>query len=229
MDMSPPPPYRIETERLVIRCWQPRDAPLLQEAIEASVDHLRQWMPWAHEEPKTLDERIDLLRHFRGQFDHGRDFIYAIMAPDEQRVLGGTGLHTRVGDDAFEIGYWIRADAVGNGYATEATATLTAVAFSACGVDRVEIHVDPANAASLRIPERLGYICEARLRRRLPPVMRAGLPATWPSTRWWPRSSTSPLPAPPGTPRSTAGVGRQDPHGSAASAACDRVPERARC
>ena len=175
--MPPPPPYRIETERLVIRCWQPHDAPLLQEAIEASIDHLRQWMPWAHEEPRTLDDRIDLLRHFRGQFDHGQDFIYAIMASDEQRVLGGTGLHTRVGDDAFEIGYWIRADAVGNGYASEATATLTAVAFRVCGVDRVEIHVDPANTASLRIPERLGFTCEARLRRRLPPVVTGGPPA----------------------------------------------------
>ena len=29
---GPPAPYRIETERLVIRCYEPRDAPLLKAA-----------------------------------------------------------------------------------------------------------------------------------------------------------------------------------------------------
>jgi RimJ/RimL family protein N-acetyltransferase len=32
----------------------------------------------------------------------------------------------------------------------------------------MEIHVEPGNAASLRIPQKLGYREEARLRRRLP-------------------------------------------------------------
>jgi len=163
-----PPPYRIETDRLVIRCWNPPDAPLLDEAITSSLDHLRPWMPWAVEEPRTLDERIELLRTFRGRFDLGDDFAYAIFSPDEARVLGGTGLHTRVGETAFEIGYWIRADATGDGLATESTAALTRVAFELCGAERVEIRVEPANEASAAIPRRLGFVEEATLRRRLP-------------------------------------------------------------
>src|SRR5439155_22043403 len=63
------PPYRIETERLVIRCWEPQDAPLLKEAIDSSLDHLRPWMPWAREEPQSLAQKVELLRHFRGRFD----------------------------------------------------------------------------------------------------------------------------------------------------------------
>jgi RimJ/RimL family protein N-acetyltransferase len=166
----PPPPYRIRTERLTIRCWEPRDAPLIGEAIDTSLDHLRPWMPWAHEEPRPLPDRIDLLRSFRGRFDLGEDFVYGVLERDGEQVVGGSGLHTRVGAGALEIGYWIRASHVGRGYARETTAALTTVAFRVCGVERVEIHVDPANAASLRVPRALGFAEEGTLRRRLPSV-----------------------------------------------------------
>ena len=153
----------------MIRCWSPADAPHNREAVVASLDHLRAWMPWAHGEPKTVEEQAELLAWFQERFAGGEDFVYGIFDPDETEVLGGTGLHTRVGDDAFEIGYWIRADRVGAGLATEATAALTRVAFELCGVDRIEIHVDPQNGRSAAIPIRLGYPEEARLRRRLVP------------------------------------------------------------
>jgi len=170
------PPYRIESERLVVRCWEPRDAPLLKDAIDTSLDHLRPWMPWALDEPQTLEEKIDLLRRFRSRFDAGEDFVYGIFSADESEALGGSGLHTRAGDGAFEIGYWLRVGATGRGIATEAVAALTHVAFAVCNVDRVEIRVDPENEPSLRIPRRLGYLEEARLRRRLPARSPGGPP-----------------------------------------------------
>jgi RimJ/RimL family protein N-acetyltransferase len=161
------PAYRIVTERLVVRCWDPADAPQLKEAIDSSLEHLRAWMPWAHNEPQTLEEKIALLRGFRGQFDRDEDFVYAIFDRDESRVLGGTGLHTRIGEHAREIGYWIRADAEGMGYVTEAVAALTRVGFELEGLERIEIRVEPENTRSRRIPERLGYAEEATLRGRI--------------------------------------------------------------
>ena len=161
------PGYRIETPRLVLRCWNPEDAPLLQVAVEDSREHLAPWMPWAREE-KTLDQQIELLREFRGKFDLGEDFIYGIFDLGERRVLGGTGLHKRAGDNSREIGYWIHVDHVGQGLATEASAALTKVAFEVDRVDRVEIHCAPANARSAAIPEKLGFVHEATLRQRLP-------------------------------------------------------------
>ena len=167
MGTSADPPYRITTERLTIRCWEPRDAPLLKEAVDTSLEHLRPWMPWARDEPRPPEERIALLRRFRGEFDLGRDFVYGIFDRDESQVVGGTGLHTRVGEDAFEIGYWIRASRAGEGLATEAAAALTRVAFDVCGVDRVEIRTDPANVASAAVARKLGFAEEATLRRRI--------------------------------------------------------------
>jgi RimJ/RimL family protein N-acetyltransferase len=157
----------VRTPRLALRCWSPADAPLLAEAIESSLEHLRPWMPWAAEEPKSLADRVRLLRTFRGEFDLGRNFVYAIFDPEETSVLGGTGLHPRADDDSLEIGYWIRVDRVGGGLATEASAALTRVAFEVCAVDRVDIRCDPANAASRAVPRKLGFAEEATLRRRL--------------------------------------------------------------
>jgi RimJ/RimL family protein N-acetyltransferase len=161
------PPYRIVTERLVARCWEPRDATLLKDAVDTSIEHLLPWMPWAADEPQPLEQKIELLRQFRGNFDLGRDFVYGIFSRDEAEAVGGTGFHTRIGPEAYEIGYWIRASRAGEGLAREATAALTRVAFELTDVERIEIRCDPDNLRSRAIPRKLGYTEEATLRQRL--------------------------------------------------------------
>lgn len=164
------PAYRIETSRLCLRCYAPADAPLLDAAIAASLDHLRQSMNWAREEPMSRAARVELLRGFRARFDLGQDFVYGVFSSDQERILGGAGLHPRIGPSALEIGYWIRADATRRGYATEVAAALSRVAIEVEGVRRIEIHCDPHNHGSRRVAEKLGYRHEATLKRRLPPL-----------------------------------------------------------
>jgi RimJ/RimL family protein N-acetyltransferase len=165
---GPPAPYRIETERLVIRCYEPRDAPLLKDAVDSSLDHLRPWMPWAEDEPQTLEEKTDLLRSFRAQFDSGDNFVLGVFSADESRLIGGSGLHPRLDPGGLEIGYFVRADATRQGYITESTAALTRVGFEICQADRIEIRIEPGNEASFGVPRKLGFTEEATLRRRLP-------------------------------------------------------------
>ena len=162
-----PPPYRIETERTVMRCPEPGDAKLLQEAITASLENLRQWMPWAASEPETVADKAQRLRGFRGKFDLDEEYMYVIFTPDESKVIGCTGLHPRVGPNAFEIGYWVHSDHVNQGIATEIAGALVKVAFEICAVDRVEIHCDPRNLSSARVPEKLNFTHEATLKQRL--------------------------------------------------------------
>jgi RimJ/RimL family protein N-acetyltransferase len=147
--VTAPAPYRIETERLVVRCYDPEDAALLKEAVDSSIEHLRPWMPWARLEPQTLDEKVELLRGFRSRFDRG-------------------------GEGSLEIGYFIRADSIGQGLATEVTAVLARVGIEKCGVERIDVQVEPANERSLRIPRKLGFTQEAVLRRRLDPQENGG-------------------------------------------------------
>jgi RimJ/RimL family protein N-acetyltransferase len=164
------PPRRVLTERLLIRPYAPDDAPALKEAVDSSLEHLRAFMDWAWAAPEPVGVVRKRLRTFRDAFRHGDDWIYGLFEPDGSGLVGGAGLHRRVGPEALEIGYWIRASHVRRGLATEAAAALTRLAFEWCGALRVEIHVDPANTASLAVADRLGYVREATLRKRLPPI-----------------------------------------------------------
>ncbi len=156
--------YRIETERLVIRCYQPEDAAMMHSSITDSIDHLRPWVPFAREQPRELSWMISTIRSFRGQFDLGQNAVYAIFDKDETEQLGGTGLHNRIGRDAREIGYWINVRHVNQGYATEAVSALIKVAFDIEQLLRLEIRCAPGNLASRRIPERLGFQHELTLK-----------------------------------------------------------------
>jgi RimJ/RimL family protein N-acetyltransferase len=164
--MTANPPYRLLTPRLLLRCWNPEDAPLLAELVARNLIHLRPWMAWASEENASVDFQYQRLRKARARFDQDEDYIYGIFSRQEQFAIGSTGLHTRVGDEALEIGYWIDRNHTNQGLATEASAALTRVAFEIIQVARVEIHCDPANLASAAVPRKLGYTYEATLRQR---------------------------------------------------------------
>ena len=162
------PAYRIETARLIIRCYQPSDAALLADSVRESVEHLKPWMPWAHNEPEPFEEKAKRVLHFRGMFDQGQDYVYGIFNREETRLLGGTGFHTRLGEKQLEIGYWIHKDFVKQGLVTESTAALIKVAFEIIHVHRIEIHCDPHNAASAAVPRKLGFTHEGTLRAKTP-------------------------------------------------------------
>jgi RimJ/RimL family protein N-acetyltransferase len=162
------------TERLVLRCYEPGDAALVKEAVDASLDHLRAFLDWAWAAPEPLERVEERLRTFRERFLEGRDWAYGLFSHGETACLGGAGLHARIGPGALEIGYWVRASRVREGLATEAAGALTRVGFEWCGAARVEIHVDPENVASLRVPARLGFERRGVYPGRLPPLRPGG-------------------------------------------------------
>ena len=162
-----PAVYRVETPRLVLRCWSPEDAPLAKRAEDESRDHLRRFMPWADHEPEPLADIVDRLRVFRSEFDTGEDFIFGVFSKADGSCVGGTGLHPRVGAGGIEIGYWVHAAHVRNGFATEVAGALTRVAFEIGRMRWVEIRCASANVASAGIPRRLGFVHEATLAHRL--------------------------------------------------------------
>ncbi|MBE7176409.1 MAG: GNAT family N-acetyltransferase [Mucilaginibacter polytrichastri] len=149
--------YRIETARLVIRCYEPGDAELLWHAVNESLDHIRPWIPFARYEPTSLMEKKALVRKFRGEFDLGINYVFGIFDKQNGDFLGGTGFHLRAGKDAAEIGYWIHVDQTGKGIATEAVQALLQIAFCVERWNHIVIHCDPENAGSARIAAKLGF------------------------------------------------------------------------
>ena len=153
----------IRTPRLLLRCWNAADAPLLKDAIDSSLGELRAWMPWATAEPSPLDRIEERLDSYHEEFAAGLDWTYGIFDTAGERVLGGCGLHPRRGPGVLEIGYWLRTAVTGAGLASEATAALTRVAVERHGVACVEIRCDARNLRSAAVPRRLGFRHEKTL------------------------------------------------------------------
>ena len=159
-------PYLLKSPRLRLRAWSPADGRQLREAIDRSDAHLRPWIPFMREEPRTLDDTMRQLGRLRAQFDLGENFRFAVLPREGEALLGETMLLSRAGTGAFEIGYLTFADHTGQGYAGEAAAAMVRLAFEGFRVDRLEIHCAPENVASAAIPARLGFLHEATLARR---------------------------------------------------------------
>lgn len=157
MTTGPIPATPIRTARLLLRCWEPADAPGFKRSLDASLAELRPWIPWARKEPSELDVLEARLAGYERDFHSGANALYAILDADGKEVLGGVGLYRRVGPGALEIGYWIRSDLAGRGLATEAAAALTQAGLELDGIERIEIRCDPENAASAAVPRKLGY------------------------------------------------------------------------
>ena len=72
-------------------------------------------------------------------------------------AVGDAGFHGPPEDGEVEIGYALVPAARGNGLAAEATGLLVEWARSQPGVVSVAARVDPSNAPSRRLLERLGF------------------------------------------------------------------------
>ena len=158
-------PDEILTERLHLRCWRRGDAVLLLPVLEANVEHLQSWIPAHVAAPAPLPELEERLAGFAADFRAGRNWRYGVLAPDERDVFGEISIFPRsaagrvhvAAADRLEVGYWLRRDVTGRGYATEAARAMLSLAASLPGMSHVEIRCDPLNTASAAVPKRLGF------------------------------------------------------------------------
>jgi RimJ/RimL family protein N-acetyltransferase len=157
-------PEEFTTERLVIRKPMPGDGKAVFEAVQASLNELKPWMPWAHREQTEQDTEA-IVREAYAKFITREDLRLHIFNKVTGEFIGSSGLH-RINWDVpkFEIGYWIDTRLSGKGYITEATEAITSFAFTELNAKRVEIRCETKNLRSRAIPERLGYTLEGILK-----------------------------------------------------------------
>lgn len=98
----------------------------------------------------------------RAQSEPRPDYYLAI-ATDADLLVGfvriGLGGHC-----SGELGYAVRRDDWGKGYATEAAALMLDFGFRTLGLHRIQAACGPANRASQRLLARLGFTPEGRIR-----------------------------------------------------------------
>lgn len=158
-------PDHFETERLLIRSPRPGDGKLVYDAVIESLDSLKPWMDWAHQElSPEIQETV--VRRMHVHFIEREDLPLLLLCKETGGFLGGSGLHRfDLTVPRFEIGYWMRSSQQGKGYVTEAVAGITHFAFEQLRAERVEIRMDDLNERSWRVPERLQFKLEGTLRR----------------------------------------------------------------
>jgi RimJ/RimL family protein N-acetyltransferase len=128
----------------------------IYDATLASFEELHQWMIWARDVParESLDEFFNSAQLL---FDSDEDWNYVLLEKSTGEVVGSAGLHLKDDPQSREIGYWVRTDRTGRGYATAAALALCEAAFRFLPIDQVVIRMDRANVASAAVPPKIGF------------------------------------------------------------------------
>ncbi|MEV4567921.1 GNAT family N-acetyltransferase [Nonomuraea sp. NPDC049419] len=112
--------------------------------------------------PKTRDEALGWIEwNQRLYAEHGHG-LWLITLQDTGEFVGNCGLTVQNVEGAIhvEIGYLVRADLQGNGYATEAAVACRDHARDALHLDRLIAIINPDNVPSQRVAEKLGLTLE---------------------------------------------------------------------
>lgn len=157
-------PDELIGDRIIIRPLRPGDGAAIFEAVEESRAEIGPWLPWV-EKTLTVSDSEQAARRGAARWLLREDLMVGIWDRHTGRYLGGSGLHRiNWAVPSFEIGYWLRTSAWGQGYVTEAVQVLCRFAFETLGANRVEILCDTKNSRSTAVPRRLGFVQEALLR-----------------------------------------------------------------
>jgi [ribosomal protein S5]-alanine N-acetyltransferase len=144
------------TDNVQIRPWVHDDAAALAAAINNKKiwDNLRDYIP----QPYSIADARDYiaLQQSVNPVQHFAIIHNGILA-------GGCGIIVK--EDVYrktaEIGYWIAEPCWGLGIATAAVKLLTAYAFDAFDIVRLQAEVFEHNKASMKVLQKNGYIQEA--------------------------------------------------------------------
>jgi RimJ/RimL family protein N-acetyltransferase len=148
----------LATERLRLRAF--RDDDLEAYAAICADPEVMRYLG----EGKTL-ERRDAWRQMAMILGHWQLRGYGLWAVEERasgELIGRIGFFNPEGWPGFELGWVLRRQSWGRGYATEGARRALAHAFGEMGRERVISLIYPANTPSIRVAERLGESLQDR-------------------------------------------------------------------
>ncbi len=145
----------IRTERLLLRRARPDDL----AAFHSILSDPRAMRYWSRPEHQTLDETRGFVDYLCGcPCNGGDDYVLELSG----RVIGKAGSWAPP-----EVGFILHPDHWGQGYAREAMKALIPVLFARHDIAALTADVDPRNAASIALLDRLGFRETGRAERTL--------------------------------------------------------------
>lgn len=149
----------ITTERLTLHEWAEEyfDGLYALAQLPETVRYVGTGQPWTHE--YTLAKHQATLAHWA---KHGFGWFAVSASPGSfdgvVSLVSRSATESGLGAPAVEMGWWIAPSGWGRGYATEATAAVRDHVFSSGFADRLLAVYEPANKASARVVEKLGFV-----------------------------------------------------------------------
>jgi RimJ/RimL family protein N-acetyltransferase len=117
--------------------------------------------------PQTLEQVQTRLRRMREDIDRGEAAFWVLTDPDADRALAYLGFFRwDAPHQTAELGYVLAPVRWGRGLMREVLPVLVRHGFEVLGLHRMEARIEPANVASIKLVERLGFKQEAALRDR---------------------------------------------------------------
>lgn len=143
----------IETPRLVLRTFLPAD----REAVVALLSD-PEVMRYSVSGPKPADDILDDLDDWVTSHRPGQPERWAVTARPSEELIGFCGFsnHLVKGERVWELGYRLMPSAWGRGFATEAAVACRDWFFATRPEEKFVLMIDPANAASVRVAEKIG-------------------------------------------------------------------------
>lgn len=150
-----------ETERLVIRLAKPEDAAgIFSYRSDYDENKYQGWFP------DSMEEVRDYIKNMPKVMDVADVcFQFVIILASENRLIGDMGIiFTNHNNMQAEIGCTLHKDYQRKGYATEALKAMVGFLFETLNKRRIIASIDPRNAPSIQLIERLGFRKEAHFR-----------------------------------------------------------------
>ena len=141
----------LETERLLLRQFREDD---LDEWARITSDATV--MRYVGGSALTRDEAWRSLGYALGHWQIRGFGLWAAEEKSSGRLVGRIGLYQPEGWPGLEVGWLVDRARWGEGLASEGGAASLAHAFESLGAERVISVIEPANAASIRVAEKLG-------------------------------------------------------------------------
>ncbi|MEU6508111.1 GNAT family N-acetyltransferase [Streptomyces sp. NPDC046942] len=158
-----PQPTLPTGDGLLLRPWQPQDAPAVHAAFQDPLMH-----QWHIRSCDSEEEAADWIGQWQQEWRGERQAQWAVVAADGDELLGRVALRDIVlGDGVAEVAYWTVARARGRGVAVRATTALSRWAFEEIGLHRLELSHATANQASCRVAVKAGFAPEGTKRSAL--------------------------------------------------------------
>jgi ribosomal-protein-serine acetyltransferase len=153
-------PHELASERLRYRSPGAGDGAIVYPNVRASLEELKQWMPWATDD-YSLEFAEEWCRKAAAAFLQRINLHYLILARDDGRHMGNIGtFQINWNVPRCEIGYWLATAETGRGFMTEAVVTVSKMMQETLKLRRIELRADETNQRSRAVAERAGFTLE---------------------------------------------------------------------